>query len=142
MKRWNPCLSAVVVIFAATSWAAGTVAMPYEEELEEEDDQHIVRLVRDFHVIAADGQHDPRTAQVDLAFVEQMGRPHQGAVDMAETYLDDPRRPEERSAGNECVSRFSYRWSPDHYTKIPTLTFRPQISPRRARVIVMLDGVH
>src|SRR3546814_1461100 len=91
MKMWKPWRSAAVVIFAATSWAAGTVAMPYEEELEEEDDQHIVRLVRDFHVIAADGQLDPRTAQVDLAFVEQMGRHHKGAVDMAETYLEDPR---------------------------------------------------
>src|SRR3546814_11872656 len=91
MKMWKPSRSAAVVIFAATSWAAGTVAMPYEEELEEEDDQHIVRLVRDFHVIAADGQLDPRTAQVDLAFVEQMGRQHKGAVDMAETYLAYPR---------------------------------------------------
>src|SRR3546814_7927850 len=80
MKMWKPWRSAAVVIFAATSWAAGTVAIPYEEELEEEDDQPIVRLVRDYHVIASDGQLDPRTAQVDLAFVQQMGRHHQGAV--------------------------------------------------------------
>src|SRR3546814_19327756 len=90
MKMWKPWRSAAVVIFAATSWAAGTVAMPYEEELEEEDDQHIVRLVRDFHVIAADGQLDPRTAPVDLAFVEQMGRHHQGAVHMSEPSPDGP----------------------------------------------------
>src|SRR3546814_20753874 len=91
MKMWKPWRSAAVVIFAATSWAAGTVAMPYEEELAEEDDQHIARLVRDFHVISADGQLDPRAAQGDLAFVEQMGRHHPGTVDMGETYREEPR---------------------------------------------------
>src|SRR3546814_13575439 len=111
MKMWKPSRSAAVVIFAATSWAAGTVAMPYEEELEEEDDQHIVRLVRDFHVIAADGQLDPRTAQVDLAFVEQMGRHHQGAVDMDET------RSEERRVGKECVSTVMTWWLQYHEKK-------------------------
>src|SRR3546814_12816988 len=79
-----------------------------------EDDQHMVRLVRDFHGSAADGQLDPRTAQVDLAVVEQMGRHHQGAVDMVETYLDDPRGRNQASAN----SRGSKRLSPCRSKKI------------------------
>src|SRR3546814_14137166 len=109
MKMWKPWRSAAVVIFVATSWAAGTVAMPYEDEQEEEDDQHIVRLVRDFHVIAADGPLDPRTAQVDLAFVEQMVRHHQGAVHIAETSIYVPLAPTQEigeEAGREAVCQY------------------------------------
>lgn len=72
-------------------FANAATPMPYEEDLEDEDEEHIVRLVRSYHVISADQPLDQRFAKADLDFVSKMGRHHQGAVDMAETYLADPR---------------------------------------------------
>lgn len=84
-------IGAATALLIATGWVGGAVAMPYEEDLEDEDAMHIVRLVRDFHVVPKGQELDPRFAEADLTFVEQMARHHQGAVDMAETYLADPR---------------------------------------------------
>lgn len=53
-------------------------------------DPHIPALVRD--VFVADGAGlDPAIAQADIEFARNMARHHQGAVDMARLYLDDPR---------------------------------------------------
>lgn len=84
-------MSAAMAALAAALWAAPAAAMPYEEALEDEDDTHIVRIVRDVYVNPADRALTARYAKADLDFVEKMGRHHQGAVDMAEAYLADPR---------------------------------------------------
>lgn len=91
MNIRTPWRSTAMALLAAMCWTAGTQATPYEEDLEDEDQQHIVGLVRDFYVIASDGQFDPRIVRIDLAFADQMRLHHQGAVDMAEAYLEDPR---------------------------------------------------
>lgn len=90
MKMSQPWLGGVAAMLV-TAWISGSMATPYEEELEDEDEQHIVRLVRDLGVSGQDTAFDRQTSETDLAFVDQMKRYHHGAVDMAETYLDDPR---------------------------------------------------
>ncbi|MPZ10255.1 MAG: DUF305 domain-containing protein [Kiloniellaceae bacterium] len=87
----RPWFGAATGLLLAATWTGAAAASSYEEEIEGDEHPHIVRLVRDLYVVPKDAGLDTRIAEVDLAFVEQMGRHHKGAVDMAEVYLADPR---------------------------------------------------
>jgi uncharacterized protein (DUF305 family) len=81
---------AVSMAFAAGVVASLITGLAYASEYiaDAGDEEHVPVVVRDFFI---DRGGADRAMQADLGFARNMARHHQGAVDMAVYYLNDPR---------------------------------------------------
>ena len=85
MKRLVVTMVPVVVaVFAGAAQATPYIADSSEEA-------HVPVVIQDFFLVGNGRDGARRAMQADLSFARDMARHHQGAVDMARAYLDDPR---------------------------------------------------
>jgi uncharacterized protein (DUF305 family) len=85
MKRLIATIAPVVV----AAFAGAVQATPYIAD--PGDEAHVPIVVQDFFLVGNGRDGARRAMQADLTFARDMARHHQGAVEMASAYLDDPR---------------------------------------------------
>lgn len=85
MKR----LVRTITHIAAAAFIGAAQATEYIAD--SSDEEHIPIVVRDVFLVGNGRDGARRAMETDLRFAQDMARHHQGAVDMARAYLDDPR---------------------------------------------------